>query len=180
MINILPESSRRMAIWEYRRRVAAGTGFFAAAVCAAGMLALVPSYVQSREAQSSAAQEASLAAESIADSSLTAAATAEESSYQLFNTVLKSSQPRPSAILDLFTAARPSGVRLVSFVYTTAGDRVSATLGGVADTRAELLGFRTALNGIAGVAGADFPAADLAASSTITFSIKLKYTPPAQ
>jgi hypothetical protein len=67
--------------------------------------------------------------------------------------------------------------RITAITYATAAKGIQLTLTGVASERAQLLQFKSALLAVPGVSTVEFPASNLAASSTVPYSIKIKYVP---
>ena len=181
MINLLPPRARAEAAHEYWRRLLVVCLTIGSGLILAGLGLLVPIYLTVRAEQQAALRAAELGAETLIEPSLTAAAAEIQTAEILFtNAAQKLTTPRPSAIIALLVAVRSPGVVIRQINYAVSGTSIQVTLGGVASTREELLAFRSALNNTPGVVSADFPTADLAASSMVAFSIKIKYTAPAK
>jgi hypothetical protein len=180
VINLLPPAARTKVSREYRRRLLAVALVMGSAVLTAGAGLLVPAYLTVRADREVAVRAVAQSSELLSEPALVAAAAEIGKAETLYKAVAeKSSSIRPSAVISLLIAARQEGVTVRQITYGASGGSVQATLGGVASTREELLAFKNALLSVPGVSSAEFPTADLAASSTVVYSIRIKYTPPA-
>ncbi|MGH7141715.1 MAG: pilus assembly protein PilM [Minisyncoccia bacterium] len=179
-INLLPEPARREARREYLRRVISVSAFMAAAVCAAGAALMLPiSYGLKEDRASVLLSQTQINAELADPSAASTTAAVRQASTMLDAANKDTALPRPSAVLQLMLFARPAGVSVREITFT-AGQPISLTINGLAATRDDLLAFKSALLAVPGVKNADFPPADLAASSTVSFSMKVMYAPPPQ
>jgi hypothetical protein len=178
MINLLPPAARTHATHEYWRRLAAVSMAIAGALCLAGMGFLAPAYMVVRSEQDNADRAEALAAQTLSDPQLSAAGGEIAQETQLLAAVSKkSSEARPSAVMQLVAAARPPGVAVRQISFSNTGKAITISLAGVAATREGLLNYKTALTAIPGVTDADFPPSNLAASSTVLFTMNVKYAP---
>ncbi len=179
MINLLPAAARTRARQEYRRRALALWTFLAAAVAVIASVFLLPTDLMLEQQMAAAHSAESQIQTTLQDPALLSSAQEVSASSALLSRISAvAASPRPSAILQLILAARPSGIAVEEISVSTAGAAASVNLGGIAATRDALLGYKTALLAIPGVGSADFPVGDLAASSTIAFTIDVHYTPP--
>lgn len=179
MINLLPTRVRNRARYEYWRRLAAVSLFLAAGAFAIGAALLVPAYLNARSERLAASDRQALAESILSDPSLTATGgQADAAEAMRAAAAARVAALRPSALIEALLAVRPSGVRVSQIKYDTAKSSVTVLLIGVAGDRDALLAFKSALAGVPGVASADFPVGDLAASSTLGFGITVKYKPP--
>lgn len=179
MINLLPPAARTRAAHEYQRRLAALCAILAAALATIGAGLLFPAYTAVQGRTSVAREAANLAETTLIDPKLAAAVSEMQIAAALLSSVEeRAGSARPSAIIELLAATRPPGIIIRGINYSVSGATINVTLGGVAATRDSLLAFKSALGETPGVASADFPPGVLAASSTILFSMRVKYTPP--
>lgn len=179
MINLLPPAARAKVAHEYQRRLAAISLVMAGALCVIGTGLLFPVYSAVQSRTEAAKAEAALAEATVADPGLKAAALEVERVSALFAAVQqKAASARPSAVIELMTAARGSGVTIRAITYTASGSTIEIVLNGTAATRETLLVFKKALAAVPGVTSADFPSDALVASSTVMFSMRVRYTPP--
>lgn len=181
MINLLPEVARAKARHEYWRRVAVVAMGIAAVLLLAGAGLLAPAYMAVRAEQETADRSDALALQTVHNPALVSARTDITKTTTLYSAIIqKSAAARPSAVLDLLVTARPAGIVVRQITFADSGKSIAITLGGISATREDVIDYKNALSAIPGVANADFPPSDLAASSTIGFTMTVKYVPPPQ
>jgi hypothetical protein len=180
MINLLPNAYRSKVIGEYRRRLLVVGFGLGSGVCLVGVGLLVPLHLMVHADNEAAAHEVAFGAQALSDPMLAQAAADMDQAAALYEAVAdKNGASRPSVILLQLMTVRPKGLSVNSMSYTVGPKTSQIMLGGVASEREQLLQFKNALLAVPGVSSVDFPPSNLAASSTVLYSIKIQYAPPA-
>jgi hypothetical protein len=179
MINLLPPQARLRARSAYRRRTASVAFLGCVAVLLVGTGLLLPAYFFAQAAQRSVDVQAQALSATLAQKGLTDIGNSEQAAEGLYGAVKQmSAQARPSAAVDAVFSASNGGISLTR-VEASGTSTLSVELSGTAATRTDLLAFKDALAGLAGVSDVNLPLGALVSSSKVPFSMTLDIAPAA-
>lgn len=174
MLNFLPEQQQKVIRRMYRARLLSVILSFISVSAVIALLLLVPSYYLSlKQAQAVAMQHGQVVGKAIPqdEAAMASLHSLKESLRSLDG--LKATYP--TDVLDVVLDARPSSVRLERIRYTEKDDDIALVIGGIAQTRGDLLTFKDALARTPRIVDVSLPIDFLARETDVVFQISFTY-----
>lgn len=174
MLNLLPQTEKKRLISEYRIRFGITVASFACLLLIVAIVGLFPSYMSKRSELKFLLEQKEQAEEKNSEASLEEGIALAASNKALVDYleirvgVLRDS-PKVTEIVSKALAKRTAGISLRAI--DVVGKQV--TLRGVAATRAELIGFHSALREESLFKTSTLPIADIAKSTDAEFAINI-------
>jgi hypothetical protein len=172
MINILPESGRRVAVREYFLRLAAAACALVGMVALCTALMLVPSYLFASVARDNAQATHPASVDAGVEKGDSALLVRSEREADMLFTFL--SAPKESESLAKIIAAAGEDVTLSRL--SLSGKGAVMQVSGKAATRDALLAFSRRLKSLPQVGSADVPISDLVKNTDVPFSVTITFT----